>query len=243
MGACCAGRTRQLPARLVVLSPSSVESPNVQDEITFALEEKKTVIPVFHRDCKVLLPGMKRLLESRASALSQSALRAQSYPAVIQRLGEPVKRGWMTTGSVETSGPSGHADLAIPLSGPKGKGTLYAVASKRAGQWILQTLQLKVEGERSALDLLAGSSSQSVAGWAVGFNVILRTDDGGQSWKPHTSGTTYILYSVTFVSPQSGWAVGLGGTILHTEDGGNSWKPQTSGTTEWLTSVAFAPLR
>lgn len=64
MGACCAGRTRQLPARLVVLSPSSVESPNVQDEITFALEEKKTVIPVFHRDCKVLLPGMKRLLEA-----------------------------------------------------------------------------------------------------------------------------------------------------------------------------------
>lgn len=40
---------------LVVLSPSSVESPNVQDEIAFALEEKKTVIPVFYRDCRVPL--------------------------------------------------------------------------------------------------------------------------------------------------------------------------------------------
>jgi hypothetical protein len=40
---------------LVVLSPSSVESPNVQDEVTFALEEKKVIIPIFYRDCKILL--------------------------------------------------------------------------------------------------------------------------------------------------------------------------------------------
>jgi len=43
------------PRVLVVLSPSSVESPNVQDEVTFALEERKTVLPVLYRDCKVLL--------------------------------------------------------------------------------------------------------------------------------------------------------------------------------------------
>ena len=43
------------PRVLVVLSPSSVESANVQDEVTFALEEKKTVIPIFYRDCKVML--------------------------------------------------------------------------------------------------------------------------------------------------------------------------------------------
>jgi photosystem II stability/assembly factor-like uncharacterized protein len=38
---------------LVILSPSSVNSTNVEDEITFALEEHKTVIPVLYRDCKV----------------------------------------------------------------------------------------------------------------------------------------------------------------------------------------------
>ena len=38
---------------LVILSPSSVSSTNVEDEVAFALEEHKTVIPVFHRDCKV----------------------------------------------------------------------------------------------------------------------------------------------------------------------------------------------
>jgi peptidyl-prolyl cis-trans isomerase A (cyclophilin A) len=38
---------------LVILSPDSVSSTNVMDEVSFALEEQKIVIPVFHRDCTV----------------------------------------------------------------------------------------------------------------------------------------------------------------------------------------------
>lgn len=38
---------------LLILSPSSVESTNVMDEISFALEENKLVIPVLYRDCKI----------------------------------------------------------------------------------------------------------------------------------------------------------------------------------------------
>ena len=38
---------------LVILSPSSVDSTNVMDEVSFALEEKKAIIPVIHKDCKV----------------------------------------------------------------------------------------------------------------------------------------------------------------------------------------------
>src|SRR5262245_28503119 len=38
---------------LVILSPSSVESTNVMDEVSFALEEQKPVIPVLVRDCKI----------------------------------------------------------------------------------------------------------------------------------------------------------------------------------------------
>lgn len=41
------------PNMLVILSPSSVESTNVMDEVSFALEEKKRVIPVLHKECKV----------------------------------------------------------------------------------------------------------------------------------------------------------------------------------------------
>ena len=38
---------------LVILSPSSVSSTNVEDEVAFALEEHKTVLPVLYRECKV----------------------------------------------------------------------------------------------------------------------------------------------------------------------------------------------
>ncbi len=55
---------------------------------------------------------------------------AAANPVVRQRLGEPIKRGFFTTGNIETSGPAGHADVAIPISGPKGKATIYAVARK-----------------------------------------------------------------------------------------------------------------
>jgi TPR repeat protein len=41
------------PRMLVILSPSAVASTNVEDEVTFALEEHKSVIPVLYRDCKI----------------------------------------------------------------------------------------------------------------------------------------------------------------------------------------------
>ncbi len=41
------------PRLLVILSPASVSSRNVMDEVSFALEKGKTVIPVLYRDCAV----------------------------------------------------------------------------------------------------------------------------------------------------------------------------------------------
>ncbi len=38
---------------LVILSPASVASPNVMDEVSFALDEGKTIIPVIYRDCAI----------------------------------------------------------------------------------------------------------------------------------------------------------------------------------------------
>lgn len=40
------------PRLLVILSPASVDSENVLDEIDFALDKQKTVIPVLYRDCE-----------------------------------------------------------------------------------------------------------------------------------------------------------------------------------------------
>jgi len=41
------------PSVLAILSPSSVSSTNVMDEVSFALEEGKVLIPILHRECKI----------------------------------------------------------------------------------------------------------------------------------------------------------------------------------------------
>jgi hypothetical protein len=41
------------PSLLVILSPASVNSTNVLDEVSFALETQKTVIPVLYRECRI----------------------------------------------------------------------------------------------------------------------------------------------------------------------------------------------
>ena len=95
----------------------------------------------------------------KSSNVYEEALaRARSHPAATAALGEPIETGWYLTGSVETSGPGGEASLSVPLEGPRGEGTLYVEATKRAGAWSYELLELAVEGGER-IDLLAGDST------------------------------------------------------------------------------------
>jgi hypothetical protein len=90
-----------------------------------------------------------------SDAAKMATTQAQSDSRVVQRLGQPVKRGLIVMGNIQTNPSSGRADLSIPLSGPKAEGTLYAVAVKSAGVWKFETLQLEVDGDTKRIDLLA----------------------------------------------------------------------------------------
>jgi TIR domain len=46
---------RQCPQMLLILSPASVQSRNVRNEVAFALDEQKAIIPVLYQDCRVPL--------------------------------------------------------------------------------------------------------------------------------------------------------------------------------------------
>jgi photosystem II stability/assembly factor-like uncharacterized protein len=187
---------------------------------------------------------------SSDSDISRLAVsRAQSSAAVLQRLGEPIKRGWITSGSV-IRGYKPSAQLSIPLSGPKGEGTLYVVAygHYRGHYWTFQSLQFKLEGEATGVDLLrselpVGNSAVSsglLSGWAAGKgSVLLRTQDG-RNWTSRPLEDQF--YRFTFVTSQSGWATGEYGTILHTDDGGRTWVTQRRDYdyTKSLSSMAFA---
>ncbi|WKZ64965.1 MAG: YCF48-related protein [Flavobacteriales bacterium] len=68
-------------------------------------------------------------------------------------------------------------------------------------------------------------------GWAVGDgNVILTTNDGGDSWTPQVSGMggSTNLRAVYFTSATKGWVVGSNETLLTTDDGGATWTGTSS---------------
>ncbi|HVT60352.1 MAG TPA: TIR domain-containing protein [Thermoanaerobaculia bacterium] len=46
---------RGSPRQVAILSPAAVSSENVMDEVSFALKERKQIIPVLYRDCQVPL--------------------------------------------------------------------------------------------------------------------------------------------------------------------------------------------
>lgn len=96
-----------------------------------------------------------------SDAASLAISTAQSNTQLQQRLGEPIRVGWIISGNIQVNPASGSADLAIPVSGPKGSGTVYTEAHKSAGLWHLDQLQFadKASGER--MDLLPASSVPS----------------------------------------------------------------------------------
>jgi hypothetical protein len=91
-------------------------------------------------------------------------VQVRASAAVSAALGTPIKEGFFTSGSVNVSGPSGKAELAIPISGPKGSATVYVEAAKSMGQWSFSKLVVAIEGgeegRNSRIDLLVEDSSQ-----------------------------------------------------------------------------------
>jgi len=100
------------------------------------------------------------LMIGNSEAAKLAIATPQSNPALAERLGYPLKTGWFVSGSIEVTPASGHAELAIPISGPKGSGTIYAEARKRAGLWHLEVLQFGNDGSSERLELLPADPSK-----------------------------------------------------------------------------------
>jgi hypothetical protein len=77
-------------------------------------------------------------------------------------------------------------------------------------------------------------------GFVVGdYGTIIHTNDGGATWIPIASGTSYPLSSVSFLNANFGFAVGASGTIIHTSNGGLNWNVQLSSRRNWLYDVTI----
>jgi len=88
-----------------------------------------------------------------SDAYKIAVARAKSDQRVVAALGTPISEGMFASGKTNLNGPSGEADIGIPISGPKGKATIYAVATKSEGEWSFSKLDVKVDGTEETIDL------------------------------------------------------------------------------------------
>jgi hypothetical protein len=88
-----------------------------------------------------------------SDAYKAAVARAKADPRVTEAIGTPIKEAWYVSGNTNVSGGSGKADLSIPIHGPKGEATIYAVATKFAGEWQYSKLAVKIEHTGETIDL------------------------------------------------------------------------------------------
>jgi len=81
--------------------------------------------------------------------------RVRHDPAVVSALGTPFREGMLVTGNIHVSGPTGLAELEIPVSGPKASATVYVEATKQLGEWRFDHLIVQLDATHRRLDLLS----------------------------------------------------------------------------------------
>lgn len=104
----------------------------------------------------VVLVGGGAFFALRSSGVAQEAMeRARQDPELAAALGEPIETGWLIQGNISIQNDGGSADFSLPISGPHGKGRLYVVAERRAGEWIFRDLYAVVDGREDPIELTA----------------------------------------------------------------------------------------
>jgi hypothetical protein len=81
----------------------------------------------------------------RSDVYREAYTRATSDPRVVEALGTPIEKGWWVVGSVHLDNNAGTADIDFPISGPKGKARVHAVASYDGSTWTYSSLVVRLD--------------------------------------------------------------------------------------------------
>ena len=84
----------------------------------------------------------------------EAVAKAKANSSVVEALGTPIEEGLFVSGNIKVSDQSGQANLAIPISGPNGKATVFLEATRSAGKWTFSTLEVEFREFDSQINLL-----------------------------------------------------------------------------------------
>jgi hypothetical protein len=124
----------------------------IQASWLFAKRHWKVLVPGFVVLFLLALPLANLLFrQSDAFRISMDYLR-KSAP-VLDAVGAPLETGFMVSGSISEVGPTGQAELSVPIVGPKAKAEAFVKLSKDMGVWKIDaaTVQMDQTGQRIAL--------------------------------------------------------------------------------------------
>lgn len=98
--------------------------------------------------------GFSKLMRNN-DPFRDSIAAVQANPAAIAALGEPITPGFLMNGNISFNNDSGSVDFKIPVSGPKGKGSIHVQGSKADGHspWVYSTWELTVKGQPDPIPL------------------------------------------------------------------------------------------
>ena len=130
-------------------------------------------------------------------------------------------------------------------------------ATNDGGQtWANRHISNPQEFGAASAELYSIRFSNKKKGWAVGSlsvnekrkdemvekvvdSLLLRTEDGGQTWKRWRVPVTDELIHLDLSGEKRAWIVGANGVIIYTDNGGESWRLQRANTKSTLYHVDF----
>ena len=94
-------------------------------------------------------------LTVRTSTIYKQAMVAvRTDDRIVELIGSPIQPGLFVLGTISRRTFGTMVNLTIPLYGPEGKATAFAVAAKTEGNWDFTTLQVQVKSRQAHVDLL-----------------------------------------------------------------------------------------
>ena len=78
---------------------------------------------------------------------------------LVELLGSPIVKDGMVQGSLNYNNGDGKADMKIPISGPKGSGTLYINATSGGDEWTYHEIRVEIK-DNETFDLLEDMESE-----------------------------------------------------------------------------------